>query len=81
MTWTLRDQRRVIEETGKNLERIEKEKRYTFNIEKTNTMKIGRRKEKEEAKVEQKREKVKEVKEYKFLGKWITSKGKGKLRI
>ena len=48
--------KRVIEETGRNLGRMEKEKRFTFNIEKTNTMTIGKRKEKETAKVELKRE-------------------------
>ena len=47
--------KRVIEETGKNLRRIETEKRYTFNIEKTNIMTVGKRKGKEETKVELKK--------------------------
>ena len=66
----------TIEQVGKNLAVMEKNKGYTFNLEKTNILRMSKGKKKtEKVKVELKKGEVKEVKKYKFLGNWMEENG------
>ena len=59
-----------------NLRRMEEEKKFTFNVEKTAYMivKTSRKKE-EEIDIKLKKGKIKRVSSYKYLGIWISEKG------
>ena len=67
--------RTTINELGKNLRQMEKEKGVTFNVEKTNIMLIGKAKNETEMDIQLKNGLVREVEEYKFLGNWLNKKG------
>ena len=62
----------TIVETGKNLREMEERKKYTLNVDKTNIVRIGTGKNKEEAIIELKKGQVKEVEKYKFWGTGLT---------
>ena len=67
--------RTTINELGKNLRQMEREKGVTFNVEKTNIMLIGKAKNETEMDIQLKNGLVREVEEYKFLGNWLNKKG------
>ena len=64
-----------IVETGKNIREMEKRKKYTFNVDKTNIVRIGKRKNKVEAIIELKKGQVTVLEKYKSLGNWINERG------
>ena len=68
----------IVEKIGKNLSRMEKEKKYTFNNGNGKShwmiIKTGREKE-EEIEIIVEKGKIDRTKEYKYLGNWLTEKG------
>ena len=67
--------RTTINELGKNLRQMEREKGVTFNLEKTNAMLMGKAKNDTEMDIQLKNGLVREVEEHKFLGNWLNKKG------
>ena len=67
----------MIERAGENLRQMEIEKKFTFNLDKTNYMIVrGNRKKKvEKPEINLGKGKVTEVNEYKYLGNWMTTTG------
>lgn len=67
-----------VEAAGRNLDRMERQKGYTFNIGEAKTqymiINCGRRKERE-PEIRLSKGKVTRTEEYKFLGNWINSRG------
>ena len=69
----------IVKAVGKKLVKMEEEKKYTFNTDKTNYMvvKTGKKNEKEqELDMKVKRGKIERVKRYKILGNWMSESGK-----
>ena len=66
----------MIETAVDNLKEMEMKKKFTFNLEKTNFMIIeNRRQTSERPTLILERGEMSEVKEYKYLGNWITTTG------